>query len=188
MSKKHLIRKKYDETATIYDRRYNDIQQRKYKEVLMEIDLSHNNLIVDVGGGTGIFSSYLKNGNQIINCDISINMLIQAKKKNNLFLVCCDAEKLPFKKHSVDIVTSFSVIQNLPNPLQMLKESSLILLNEGLIVITGLKKATKESIIDKWLKSSSFSEIKKFDLSIEDIAVIAKKKEIILKDIRLYRL
>ncbi|MBS7252163.1 MAG: class I SAM-dependent methyltransferase, partial [Candidatus Freyarchaeota archaeon] len=44
----------YDQTAWIYDRRYREIQEEKYKSILSKIALHKRDLVLDAGCGTGL--------------------------------------------------------------------------------------------------------------------------------------
>ncbi|MHA1259563.1 MAG: hypothetical protein ACTSRO_07980, partial [Candidatus Heimdallarchaeaceae archaeon] len=92
--KKYEIRRKYDETAEIYDQRYEKIQLQKYIEVFEKIDITDSHIILDLGGGTGLLEQFLGvNAAKIFNCDLSFRMLqIGKKKQRNSSFILADSE------------------------------------------------------------------------------------------------
>jgi len=57
--KQKELRKKYDLTASIYDKRYEKIQLEKFNSMLSDTPLSGRK-ILDLGCGTGLLSDFLK--------------------------------------------------------------------------------------------------------------------------------
>jgi ubiquinone/menaquinone biosynthesis C-methylase UbiE len=56
-------------------------------------------------------------------------------------LVQADADHMPFKKNHFSVVFAFTVLQNMPKPLETLNEIKRVAKPEASIVVTGLKKA-----------------------------------------------
>jgi len=74
------------------------------RDHLEAINPGQNDRILDVGCGTGRFLSHFPKTNTV-GVDFSLNML-RGAKKTGAALVCGDAEHLPFKDNSFDIVHS----------------------------------------------------------------------------------
>ncbi|MHA1397819.1 MAG: class I SAM-dependent methyltransferase [Candidatus Heimdallarchaeaceae archaeon] len=177
--KKYEIRRKYDETAEIYDQRYEKIQLQKYIEVFEKIDITDSHIILDLGGGTGLLEQFLGvNAAKIFNCDLSFRMLqIGKKKQRNSSFILADSELLPFKEEAFETITSFSMIQNVENPSQVIKQCKEVLKNDGVMIFTALKKNfSLEELEEVFLKEKMLIE-SSWPLTIEDYAIIAKKKE-----------
>ncbi|MHA2358227.1 MAG: class I SAM-dependent methyltransferase [Candidatus Heimdallarchaeaceae archaeon] len=178
MSKKKFdVRRKYDATARQYDDRYIDIQQSKYREVFANFDIEEGEVILDIGAGTGLlldtFPSYV---NSIFCCDFSFNMLKIGKEKHkNGNFICADSEKLPFRE--ADLVTCFSVLQNIPNPENTLIEFHSVLKKNKSLILTALQKKFSEKDLRKLVQDSCFEIIRIWSLTQEDISVIAVKRE-----------
>jgi ubiquinone/menaquinone biosynthesis C-methylase UbiE len=52
-----------------------------------------------------------------------------------------DADNLPFKDSFFNAVFAFTVLQNMPTPVETLKELKRVAKRGGKVVVTGLKKA-----------------------------------------------
>jgi len=135
----------YDVTAEMYEERYSDEQQRKYKKALEKVNISGKALL-DVGCGSGLFFREVsKDAMMVVGVDISPKLLLKAKEQarafSNVFVLQADADHLPFKKGCFDDVFAFTVLQNMPNPDETLSELEMVMKGEGKVVVTGLKKA-----------------------------------------------
>jgi ubiquinone/menaquinone biosynthesis C-methylase UbiE len=177
-NKKYDVRHKYDSTADRYDSRYENIQKQKYFELLSEFELVTNGTIIDVGGGTGLFLDYLNRKDlTVVITDISLEMLKEGRRKNpHGFFVCSDSEYLPLKKDCGDLVTCISVIQNLENHHKTIEECYLTSKKNSHLVLTALKKLFNFKKLGELLEKIGFSIVKTWLLSIEDIAIIARKE------------
>lgn len=177
--KKFEVRRRYDATAKHYDTRYTNIQKQKYREVFSNINLLNYNLILDVGAGTGLLLDFCKEKVQeIICCDLSFNMLMEGKKKHhNGFFICSDIESLPFRKNSFDLCTSFSVLQNISDIDKLIAEKYLVLKEGGNLIITALGKKFDKNILKHTIDKTGFKLVNIWNLSIEDISLIASKGE-----------
>ncbi|MCE7738721.1 MAG: class I SAM-dependent methyltransferase [Candidatus Heimdallarchaeota archaeon] len=177
-NKKYEVRHKYDSTAEQYENRYTAIQKQKYFEIFSDIDFEKKTIVYDVGGGTGLLLNYLKQDNvTIIVSDISLEMLKVGRNKYPLgFFVCADSEFLPFREESGDFVTCISVVQNLVNPQKTIDECHDMVRKKGYLVLTALKKIFNIKSLKNIVKKSGFKIIKSWNLSIEDIVLIARKE------------
>lgn len=151
--------RRYDSTAHIYDLRYAEEQEAKFKVALKDLNMSCSALILDVGCGTGLlFGHIASHVDTIIGLDISRKILLQAKerakKHSNVHVILADADRLPFKEASFDMVFAFTLLQNMPNPDGTLKEISRAAKHGGSAVITGLKKAFPLGTFEKLLQDS----------------------------------
>ena len=149
---KNKIMQRYDVTAEMYDERYAEEQASKYKVALENLKVAET-MILDVGCGSGLFFSYVApHAKLVVGVDISRKLLIHAKERacpfQNIFLIQADADYLPFAKSSFDTVFAFTLLQNVPNPMETLKEFKRVTKQKGKFVVTGLKKAFT---LDKFL-------------------------------------
>lgn len=133
----------YDLTSNMYNMRYSDEQKIKYSRALLKVKLSCNNIVLDIGCGSGLLFGYLASKVEaIIGVDLSIELLHKAKQKNktNIHLIQADADNLPLQNKKMDIVFAFTMLQNMPSPLKTIQEIILATKSDGQIIITGLKK------------------------------------------------
>ena len=163
--KKNDIKNQYNLSADFYNNRYRNIQYEKYSRMLNSMELK--GMILDLGSGTGMLSEFLNK--EIIGVDFSIKML----KKSGKYKILGDAENLPFKNDTFDIVLSFTLIQNLPN-FGVFKEVRRILKPNSLFILTVLRKKYDETLCKELEKG--FSILKEADCG-EDIGFICRAKD-----------
>lgn len=99
------------------------------------------NICVDVGCGTGFLTGFeLPLYGRVVATDISKGMLRISKNRfgrvNLLHFVICDAEFLPLKSQTADLISVSSVLHHVPQPSRLIKEASRILKNNGYLFIT----------------------------------------------------
>jgi ubiquinone/menaquinone biosynthesis C-methylase UbiE len=175
--KKAEIQRKYDTTAKVYDKRYTEIQKRKYLEVFSKLEVKDSDIIIDIGGGTGLLLDFLHtNKENIFSCDLSFNMLKEGQKKQpHCHFICADIEYPPFRITSADIVTSFTVFQNLPNPVEALNQIIPIIKEEGTLILTALQKVYKIDDLENLISTTNLKITNIWNLTHEDTSVIARK-------------
>jgi malonyl-CoA O-methyltransferase len=144
--KKRKAMQRYDLTAEMYDLRYAEEQEAKYEKALETLNIPSNSLILDVGCGTGLlFSHVAADAQTVVGLDVSRKLLLQAKERErrfrNVHVVQADADHMPLKNDYFNVVFAFTVLQNMPNPSETLKEIKQTAKHDAPIVVTGLKKA-----------------------------------------------
>ena len=140
---------RYDLTAEMYDVRYAEEQGAKYKKALEKLNIASNSLVLDIGCGTGLlFSHVAADAQTVVGLDVSRKLLLQAKERArrslNVHVVQADADHAPFKDSYFSVVFAFTVLQNMPKPLETLMEIKRVAKRDAPIVVTGLKKAFSE--------------------------------------------
>jgi ubiquinone/menaquinone biosynthesis C-methylase UbiE len=136
---------RYDLTADMYEERYAEEQQAKYRAALENVKMN-GGIVLDVGCGTGLFFSQVAaQVSMVLGVDFSRRLLLkakdQAKKLSNAFVLRADADHLPFREGFFDAVFAFTVLQNIPKPSETLNELRRVTKPDGSVVVTGLKKA-----------------------------------------------
>lgn len=107
----------------------------------MRRNTEHINYL-DVGCGYGV-NSYIfgRDFNNVICLDLSAKNLeecrnrIGSKNNKNLFFVRGNAQSLPFKRESFDLVSAFSLIEHVPDKREMLRELLGVLKKDGELVL-----------------------------------------------------
>jgi malonyl-CoA O-methyltransferase len=103
-------------------------------------------LLVDLGGGTGIFTPALQEKYPtatVLNLDISENMLQLAKTSSSF---CADIMTMPLKNHSVDVVFSNCVFQNCLDINTLFSEIKRVLKPEGLLLFSSFGPDTLKEL------------------------------------------
>lgn len=112
-----------------------------YDSVRSYCCLKKGQKVLDVGCGTGVFGiDMAKQGGEIIGLDISPEAIRfanhWAKKKDLTFKgLVGDAENLPFKDNSFDLVFFGAVLHHFPNPEKAICEAERVLKNGGRLVL-----------------------------------------------------
>jgi ubiquinone/menaquinone biosynthesis C-methylase UbiE len=141
---KRRVMRRYDVTAPSYDVQYGEEQEAKYRKALEHAKLA-GGVVLDVGCGTGLLFSHVAHEAQIVvGVDISRGLLLHAKeaskKFRNIHLVRADADHLPFRNAFFSVVFAFTVLQNMPKPMETLEAIRQTAKSDAVIVVTGLKK------------------------------------------------
>jgi ubiquinone/menaquinone biosynthesis C-methylase UbiE len=169
----------YDESATVYHRRYREIQARKYQAVVNHFETGP---LIDVGIGTGIGFPFIVRFPPVIGVDGSIEMLRIANTEaqqlseagNMIYLVCSSAEALPFRSGVVPTVVSITVLQNLSNVDLGFEELLRVAHIDGLVAVTVLAKTLSMNDLKARL-SPSVTQLVEFELlANEDVGFIIR--------------
>jgi hypothetical protein len=114
-------------------------QRRRIKNLLENIRIGQNELILDVGCGSGVISRKCADlGGRVVGFDLSRPSVLYARKRGNekTNFVVADAQNLPFKSHTFDIAIMGNIIEHVPEPEKMIAGVSDVLKPGGRIGIT----------------------------------------------------
>jgi ubiquinone/menaquinone biosynthesis C-methylase UbiE len=142
---KRKVMQRYNVTAEMYDERYAQEQERKYKKALENVNVV-GKTVLDVGCGSGLFFKEIATqAGLVIGVDVSRKLLFKAKERgsalSNVAVLQADTDQLPFRDGLFGAVFAFTVLQNVPKPTETLKELKRVVKKGNKIVVTGLKKA-----------------------------------------------
>ena len=143
----------YDKQATIYNVQYVGEQDTKILGILNSLKLESNELVLDLGCGTGfLFKHINKQAKFLVGLDLSQQALQEAKKRTknmtNIALILADADNTPFPDHTFDKVFAITVLQNMPDPTKTISEMKRVSKPQATFAVTGLKKTfTQESFV-----------------------------------------
>jgi len=120
---------------------YLDFQRArgmKYQRILEDVDFDiRNKKILEVGCGIGgIISSF--DSKTAVGLDLDKKLVAKAKKfarSTQTIFVCADAERLPLKDESFDLVLLLDVVEHVTNPETVISECFRVLRRGGLICI-----------------------------------------------------
>lgn len=162
--KKRKIMRRYDVTATIYDRRYAEEQKAKIEAALEMLSLNEHGLVLDAGCGTGLLFDYVAcRAEATVGLDISTKTLLQARLRSrgsaNVYLVLGDADHMPFRDSVFTHAFAMTLIQNSPNPTETLTEMQRVAKDESVITITGLKRVFTKRDFERLLDNAGLRVI-----------------------------
>jgi 2-polyprenyl-3-methyl-5-hydroxy-6-metoxy-1,4-benzoquinol methylase len=112
--------------------------ERSSKVMMREIVPSAPAVILDVGCGTGLNASFLKNaGHTVVGVDISTVAIEQFRAKGFEGFVCdIDAQPLPIASDSIDVVYASEVIEHVFDTKRFLSELTRVLKPGGLMIVS----------------------------------------------------
>lgn len=175
-TRKRELKRRYDLTAYMYDRRYRKIQREKYETVLANV--TRVDRILDLGCGTGMLLSPLeRRAKFVVGVDMSAEMLRTAKKRaTGTPLVLADADHLPFADGSFDIAVSVTLLQNMPDPGKTVCELARVLRSDGKAIITSLKHKHSPEQLAAWATAANLEPLKVGEISgSEDVICVARR-------------
>jgi len=132
---KHAKRLRVD--AEKYYTTYSGMSMLQSFEKLLPFNFSGAK-IIDVGCGAGRYFKYLKakGASLLVAVDTGERLLLMCKEDNPFGeAILADAQNLPFKDESFDVVISMGLIEHFEQPDIMLKEVVRILRHEGILIL-----------------------------------------------------
>jgi ubiquinone/menaquinone biosynthesis C-methylase UbiE len=148
-----------------YDRLYKNEQESIGEIILENFEISKNDILLDVGCGTGISGKF---NCTTINLDKSFDM-ISLNKTNNR--VIANAESLPFKNNIFDKVVSITAIHNFTNFRKAISE--ILRVGKKDFAISILNKSEKFDSINEEIQK--MFDIKKIINTRQDRILICSK-------------
>ncbi|MDD5070643.1 MAG: class I SAM-dependent methyltransferase [Candidatus Omnitrophica bacterium] len=152
---KEINRIFYDIDSCCYDKEHPEILSGDYtwwqSFAVNRLQLTNNESVIrvlDVGSGTGfiadLLTDYLSFNVEIVCYDLSQKMLDVAREKikrkgkikSKVFYVNGEAEVLPFKDQSFDVITCNSVLHHLSDCSKLLSEVKRVLKANGLFAVS----------------------------------------------------
>lgn len=137
-----LINRYMDENHYLYDYILDDL--------LTKIDRENNRKrFLDLGAGNGVYAIRAReNGAIACSVDLSIYACESIKKREKGVLAAQgDAEKIPFKDESFDLIFCIQVMEHIPYPEDMIAEVHRVLKNDGLLFLTAPNILPKNSLL-----------------------------------------
>jgi ubiquinone/menaquinone biosynthesis C-methylase UbiE len=181
-NKKRETMRHYDHLAQVYDAQYLEEQNAKIEAALNDTKLSQNELVLDVGCGTGLLlQPVAKSAKLVVGIDASSKILQEAKKRTeqlpNTAIIRADADYTPLQNETFDHVFAITLLQNIPNPAETLGEIKRVGKPQSTIVVTGLKKKFTQEYFIKLLKKAGLKISKlKTNPQLKGHLVVCKKQ------------
>ena len=154
----------FDLTAPIYDLLFHP----DLGELCQQGGFPSDGFIVDIGGGTGRMAHAMQNGTRkIIIVDVSYKMLLETKKRGQIFPVQADGTALPFSSATIAGVLIADAFHHFQQRQDVIQEVRRSLLSRGILYIfePNIKKcavkiiATLEKILGMRSKFFTIQEI-----------------------------
>ncbi|TQO55895.1 class I SAM-dependent methyltransferase [Paraclostridium bifermentans] len=124
------------------------IEFYRTKEILKKYITSSNNIIYDVGGGIGVYSSWLSEMDNTVHllelAPSAVKYALENQKLTNPFIAeVCDARNINRLNESADIVLLMGPLYHLQNPkdrMKVLNECYRVLKKDGILFSVGISK------------------------------------------------
>ncbi len=188
--KKRRTMRHYDQLSRVYDAQYAKEQKAKINATLNNLKLGQNELILDVGCGTGLlFEHVTDSAGLLVGVDASSKILKEAQKRARLLLnvviVRADVDCTPFQNQVFHSIFAITILQNMPNPLRTLQEMKRVSRPGSRIIVTGLrKKFTKECFINLLIEAELDVSTLTMDSQMkEHVAICRIRKKTLEKSI-----
>lgn len=152
-------KKIYDVQSLFYDATFGKLVSRRIARAITHMNIADEDLVLDLGIGTGASLNYYPNRGRIFGIDLSSGMLQQARKKirdrgiTNCTVFQADAMRLPFADNCFDHVFISHVISVVSDPVVLVREAQRVAKPGARIVIVNHFQSTNPFIamIEKWL-------------------------------------
>jgi len=133
--------KKFDRVFKHYDNFMKLFDFNKMNEIKNILELRGDEVVVDIGGGTGNLGEYLSESCQVVYVlDESKGMLSKVKANTKVVPVLGDALYTTFDSSSVDVVTIVDVLHHIENQPRLIEEIYRILKEDGKLLILDFEK------------------------------------------------
>jgi malonyl-CoA O-methyltransferase len=164
------VRRAFDRASVTFDRAaavHGEIRQR----LIERLDVIRMNpaVVLDLGAGSGQGTSELKrrfSSAAVIAMDLSARMLALAGKRSRLFrrfdCVAGDAQQLPLRDGSVDLIFSNLMLQWVAYPDAALVEARRVLRPEGLLTFTSLGPDSLRELRTVWEEAGAHPHVHAF--------------------------
>ncbi|MEM3104829.1 MAG: class I SAM-dependent methyltransferase [Candidatus Bathyarchaeia archaeon] len=177
---KRRLMEEYNTSASVYDQLYGEEQTAKHVEGLRMTPLPSNSIVLDAGCGSGLLIERLKGLVDLdVGLDFSKRMVKMAQSKIKLKkaeFIIGDVENMPLKNNAFDTVFMFTVLNNIPEPLQALYEARRVLKDRGYLIVSFLKKTFTRETAETLLNESGFEVVDRSSDKTNDYIYTCSKK------------
>lgn len=159
------------------ERGLGKVELYRTKEILKRYITNTNNKIYDIGGGIGIYSSWLSEmNNEVYLLELAPSAVEYAiknlNKKHTFIAEVCDARNINRPDNSADIVLLMGPLYHLQNKddrLQVLNEAKRVLRKDGLLFSVGISKFSSTTwALSTYGKDNDFLDNEIFNVMIKN--------------------
>jgi len=186
---KKAIAKSFGKAASHYDS-VAHFQRWVGDQLLTKISVRNVNTVVDLGCGTGFYMPALQSqfpDASVYGLDLSEDMVLFAKglrNKASLNWLVGDAESLPFKTGSVDVIFSNLSVQWCGSLESLFLEISRVLSKDGVFVFSSLVDGSLSELKQAWLAVDDQQHVNAFAQKQDyQQAIIASSLDVMNLDI-----
>jgi len=153
------------------------VELYRTKEILKKYITNTNNIIYDIGGGIGIYSSWLSElGNEVHLLELApsaVEYAVNNQSENNTFIAeVCDARNVNRPNESADIVLLMGPLYHLQDTddrCQVLNEAKRVLKKGGLLFSVGISKFSSTTwAVSTYGKNNNFLDDDIYNNMIEN--------------------
>lgn len=167
-SQRQAVTEAFDLIATLYDRWFESplgayVWTVEMAAIMTMLPSRITGVVLDVGVGTGMsLDPLLPLNAQTIGIDLSWQMLRIAREKtqghSHINLVLADAEQLPFRQSSLELVMGITIIEFVPDQRQMLQDIYRVMTSGGYFVL-GVLSSTSLWGIERRLRNIAKKDV-----------------------------
>jgi phosphatidylethanolamine/phosphatidyl-N-methylethanolamine N-methyltransferase len=149
----------YDLQSMFYDATFAKLVRRRIAKAVTHMNIRDEDLILDLGIGTGQSLYYYPQKGHIVGVDLSGGMLRECRKKirerklDRAYVFQADALRLPFADNTFDGVFISHVITVVSDPYRLVREAQRVAKPGARIVIVNHFQSTNRfvAMVEKWL-------------------------------------
>lgn len=152
--------KDFDRVHKHYDNFMKFFKLYKVEEITDLLELKGNEIVVDIGGGTGRLAEYLKGKCKVVYVlDESQGMLSKIKAGDGVIAMLGDALNTKLDAESVDRVILSDVFHHIKEQSKLIEELHRILKKDGKLVILDFEKNNLKTKILKYFEYILFGRL-----------------------------
>lgn len=131
------------------------LRMEAYQRVLSTLNLTPEELLLDLGCGAGAYSRILGAGGfHVVGCDYAWLVAAQARKRTsggNVDFIAGDASNLPFTNNLFDHVVCVGLFQSLHEHHEAMREIHRVLKPDGVLCLMTLNRRSLKARFDRLL-------------------------------------